>query len=319
VLLIFTYLFLLPRFDSYIMGMALTILLGAGIGMTDSSCPTILDNVFVSQYRSALGAGQVFFGAGAFLPPAVTSLFIMNSIEWQYMYYTFALLALVILLMVPAISKGPAGKDRAAQPDGRVPMRTLLTRKVILAEVILLGISTFTYCALSSIIHTYTVSYVMGYGGIDEAAAVSSLTLYSVGAVTGSILFTIALRKYHGTLLLYINPALTLIVMGICIINPGIYSFMVMFFLAGLFLGVLFSVLIGVASDIFPGHTAIAASLVAFVGGFADILSPIVTGVIETGYGIVTAFNLTLLLVFAMLAAGVILRAVYIKRNRRLA
>ena len=49
-------------------------------------------------------------------------------------------------------------------------------------------------------------------------------------------------------------------------------------FTAGFFLGVLFSVIVAVATRIGYERISVASSLVATAGGLSDILTPIVTG-----------------------------------------
>jgi MFS family permease len=190
------YLALIPRLSSYPAAVMLAVIAGIGQGMQDSSCPVLLKRVFPDTYSSALGASQFFFGAGCFLPPAIMTFLLLNNLSWHWMYYVFGVLAVSIVSLVPFI---PSSYNTKREEIGRSKPSHFgreLSEKGLMT-FFLLCISIFTYCATTSIIHTYTPVYIMSFN-IEEASAVSVLTIFSVGSMIGSLFFTWFLRKHEG-------------------------------------------------------------------------------------------------------------------------
>jgi MFS family permease len=68
--------------------------------------------------------------------------------------------------------------------------------------------------------------------------------------------------------------------LGIGMLCKTTFAFFITYFIAGFFLGVIFSVLVSIAVSLKPLHAGIAAATIGFVGGGADILSPLLTGAI---------------------------------------
>lgn len=307
--LISLFLGILPITTNYYIALILVAMAGFGMGMQDSACPVILSIEFPNSYGSAMSASQAFFGAGCFLPPLIMSILLTNGLSWKYMYFSFLALSLVLLAAIPFMktignkTNKPADKELSS-------LFVNLNRKAVIFTLFFL--ITFTYCAVTNTFHTYTSSYVMSFG-ITESVSVNVLTLFSVGAMVGSIVFMAVLKKLHTTSVLLLNSSVALAAVVAAVLLKSITGFLLLFSIAGFFYGVIFSVLVTLSTELMPSHAALAASLVAFVGGSADVVSPIITGAFVGSFGIGSAFVYAIAMAVITAVSSLLLRMVYKK------
>ena len=74
--------------------------------------------------------------------------------------------------------------------------------------------------------------------------------------------------------------------------------------MAGFFLGVLFSVIVTLATGLKPSHASLAAAAVAVVSGASDTANPLITGPLLTTLGMGMAYPYTMLVLAITLAAS---------------
>jgi MFS family permease len=79
-------------------------------------------------------------------------------------------------------------------------------------------------------------------------------------------------------------------------------------FVAGFFLGVLFSVIIAIATRIGYQRIGVASALVATAAGASDILTPIITGFLVGIFGITISYYYVILMIIITLVATVVLQ-----------
>ena len=72
--------------------------------------------------------------------------------------------------------------------------------------------------------------------------------------------------------------------------------------------GVLFSVIVAIATRIGYDRISVASSLVATAGGLSDILTPIVTGFLVGRLGVGFSFKYAIIMIAVSIAAAVVLR-----------
>lgn len=305
----------IPTVQNYTAALLFTALAGVGQGMQDSSCPNMLAEIFPLSYSSAMGASQAFFGIGCFLPPMIMSFLLANELSWKYMYYILAALAFAILLLTPFVKNGAktAASESRPREHETQPVKKSAYNAVLYA---ILAVVTFTYCAVVNICHTYTSSYITSLG-VHEDIAVSVLTMFSVGSMAGSLVFTLVLKKTRADSVLWVNSLAGALFLFIGLILKNTMDFFIFFTLAGFFFGVLFSVLITISVELMPSHTAMAAALIAFIGGASDITTPLITGKFVMQSGIVSAFHYAIVMAVIALAASVLLKALRLKNGKR--
>lgn len=313
------YLGLMPTMHSYPLALALMALAGMGMGMQDCACPVVLACEFPDSYGSAMSAGQAFFGAGCFLPPLVMSFLLFTGLSWKFMYYGFLIIAAAMLVGFPFMHAGRVVRmdEEAQTPDAEpTPRAPRSRRRIPLFAAVF--IADFSYCAILNVFHTYTNSYVMSFG-VPESTAVNVLTMFSVGAMIGSIAFMVVLKRLHTTTVLLMNSIIALAALALAMHLKTLPAFFILFTVAGIFSGVIYSVLVTLSTELMPSHAAMAASMVGFVGSSSDILTPLITGAIVTRIGIAGAFGYNLAACIVTSAAAVLLVGLYRREKRHMA
>lgn len=313
VLFLLTFLVGIPLTDNYAAAIIMSAIAGVGMSTQDTSCAVILRQTFPDSYSSSLSAGQAFFSIGCFTPPLLMGIALARSIEFQWVYLLIALIGFAMLLVIPfmKLSGDAVHQEEKPEPAKLKPV-ILFHRKW---GYVLLGIACFGYFGATNTIHTYTATFVESFG-IAESISVSVLTVYSVGCMIGSFVFIPVLKKIHETSVLWMNMLLAFICLVSAMLFQTAAAFFVFYFIAGFFCGVLFSVLVSIAVSLNPMHAGIAAAAVGFVGGGADILSPLITGAIITVTSIQSTFYYCIVLCGICIAAAAGYRVMY-KRGLR--
>ena len=134
------------------------------------------------------------------------------------------------------------------------------------------------------------------------------LTVYNVGSVAGSFIFLFLLEKMQAQAVLILNNIGAFVVLIIALIVNAVSMYFIGVFFAGFFLGVLFSVIVAVATRIGYERISVASSLVATAGGISDVLTPIVTGFLVGRLGVGISFKYAILMIVISIAAAVILQ-----------
>lgn len=302
----------LPVSHNYIVALAVSAIAGVGMSTQDTSCAIILRRVFPDSYSSSLSAGQAFFSIGCFLPPLLMGIALAENIGFQWVYFLLALIGFSMLLVLPfmKLPDGVGAPDGEEETPRTAPVR-LSSRKW---GYILLGTACFSYFGTTNTIHTYTAIFVESFG-IPESVSVSVLTVYSIGCMIGSFVFIPVLKKIHETSVMWINMLAAFVSLLLAAALHTAAAFFVFYFITGFFCGVLFSVLVSIAVSLNPMHAGIAAAAVGFVGGGADILSPLITGAIITRTDIRSTFYYCVTLCAVCAAAAVGYRMMY--RHRK--
>lgn len=306
--LLFCFQAFLPHAGGIPFALFLAMLGGVGMGTQDAACPVILTQVFPTHYPSAMSAGQAFFGAGCFLPPLIMSFMLAGGLPFYYTYYIFAGLCVVMLAILPLMKLDGKAPVHIEEPTlKREGQRTGLRLEKVLPWV-LFGVMCIAYCATTNTINMYTASYASSLG-IAEERAVNVLTLYNVGSMVGSLGFAVVLRRVKPVNLLCLNLAGALVSLGAVVLTRSFAALAVFYFLAGLFLGVLFSIAVTLAVGLCKGRAGRAGAIVAMLSGVADTSVPLITGAVITAAGI--GVNLWFALGFGALAllAAVLYRA----------
>lgn len=276
----------IPLTTSFPVAIVLSVLAGIGMSTQDTCCAVILSEAFPESYSSALSGGQAFFSIGCFLPPLLMGIALGQNISFKLVYLLLAVVGVAMLFLIPFMKVRKGARVNIEEVTiGAEPVR--LKNKLL--GYLFLGVACFCYFGTTNTIHTYTATFVQSFG-ITESIAVSVLTVYSVGCMIGSFAFIPILRKVAETKVLWVNMTFTLVCLVVAMQLKTVPVFFVAYFIAGCFAGVLFSVLVSIAVSLNPLHAGMAAATIGFVGGGADILSPLITGAIITRTDIQSTF-----------------------------
>ena len=129
-----------------------------------------------------------------------------------------------------------------------------------------------------------------------------------MGGVIGSFVFVRVLKKVKAQVVLLVNNICAMAAILAALLINTVEAYFIGMFTAGFFLGVLFSVIVAIATRIGYDRISVASSLVATAGGLSDILTPIVTGFLVGRLGVGFSFKYAIIMIAVSIAAAVVLR-----------
>jgi fucose permease len=292
----------IPTMPTYYLGLLFAALGGAGMGAQDTVCPVLLSVAYKKNYEGSLSAGQALFGLGCFVTPFLVGVMLSMNQPFYYSYYILVIVPVIMLSVIP-FTKINVKEDKEKQGETVQP---IYVKNKILAYGGILVVCA-AYCAVVNSIGLYTSSYAE-YIGIEEANAAFILTIYNVGAVIGALAFIFILRKIIPQKILIMNSIIALFAMVAVLFTKQMIVYIVGLFIAGFFLGVLFSVIVAIATRIGYQRIGVASALVATVAGASDILTPIITGFLVGIFGIAASYYYVILMIMITLLATVVLQ-----------
>lgn len=302
VLLTGSFLVGVPLVPNFYAGMVFAFLGGVGMGTQDAVCPVMLSAAFKKNYASALSGGQGLFGVGTFVTPFLIGVLLSNKLPFYWSYFTLAAVAIVMFVLTFFVKE--VKQETTAEAEEHVV--PLYAKKPWLAYAgIFLVVAAFS--AASSSLGLYTTNFAMSTG-VSEANAQFMFTVYNIGCVLGGFLFVWVLRYVKSQTVLLVNCICAFVaILAATVINTTAFYFIGLF-VAGLFLGVLFSVIVAIATRIGYKRMSIAGALVAIGSGIADFITPVVTGKVITSLGVGFAFTFTLIMLGVCIASAALLK-----------
>ena len=292
----------IPTIVNYYGGLVFAFLGGVGMGAQDTVCPVLLSAVYKENYAGSLSAGQALFGLGNFTMPFLVGVLLSGSLPFYYSYYILLLVPVIMLVCIP-FAKMEAKDQREEEAEGVKPLYAK-NQMLVYGALILVCAS---YSAVVNSIGLYTSSFAESLG-ISASTSAFMLTTYNVGCVVGSVAFVAILKKVKVQKVLLINCLCALAAIGVALIMNMVAVYFTGLFVAGFFLGVLFSVIVTIATRIGYQHISIAGSLVATAGGASDILTPVVTGFLVGKLGVGIAFPYAMLMTVISIVGAVVLQ-----------
>mgnify|MGYP001622995149 FL=1 len=302
VILIMAYLIGLPLVVNFYAGMFFACLGGIGMGAQDTVCPVLLSAVFKRNYAGSLSVGQAMFGLGSFATPFLIGILLTWHLPFYGAYYILLVIPVLMLICIPFVHL----QEHSAEGKKTEQVEPLYTKSKLIAWGALL-ILCAAYSAVVNTLGLYISSFAESIG-ISSANAAFMLTVYNVGSVTGSFVFVLILRKVKPQTVLIINNLFALAAVVLVLGVDHTAALFSGFLCAGFFLGVLFSVIVTVATRIGYERISIASSIVATAGGGSDILTPIITGFLVGRMGIRISFYYTALMIVISLAAALLIK-----------
>lgn len=292
----------IPLFPNYYAGLIFAFCGGMGMTAQDTVCPVLLSSVYKKNYAGSLSGGQALFGMGGFVTPFLIGVALSRNVNFFYAYYILAAFAIVMLICIPF-----AGLNFKADKGGTNEMvKPLYTKNRTATKIALLAFCV-SYSATVNVMGLYISSFAESIG-ISPASSAFMLTVYNVGCVLGSIAFIFILKHVRELVVLLANNLIALIVLAIALIVNRASLYFVIFPIAGFFLGVLFSVIVTVATRIDYTRISVAGSHVAMASGFSDITTPIITGWLVVSFGIAFSFKYVIFMIIISIICVLVLK-----------
>ena len=297
----------IPLLPNYYAGMAAAFLGGVGMGAEDAVCPLMLSTSCRNNYAGALSAGQAFFCVGGFAMPFLIGVMLSENLPFYGSFYVLTGIALVLLACLPFV-KLDKQDTKADSPQDQEQVKPLYAKKLWLAYAgALVGVA--CYSGAVNVLSLYTASFAQSIG-ISEANAAFMLTAYNVGGVIGSLAFTWILKKVREQIIIILNSIIGIIALATAIIFQKTEVYFICLFIAGTFLGVMFSLFVAITTRIGYKRISVASSYVAIAGGIADIMTPILSGALVGVFGVGCSFYYSLVMVAVMLASSILVNVV---------
>lgn len=294
-----------PLFPNYYAGMAAAFLGGVGMGAEDAVCPLMLSVSCRNNYAGALSAGQAFFCVGSFTMPFLVGVMLSERLPFYGAFYVLTAIALILLACLPFVKLEKQTKKEETQEQ---QVKPLYTKKLWLAYAgALIGVA--CYSGAVNVLSLYTASFAQSRG-ISEANAAFMLTIYNVGGVIGSFAFTWILKKVKERIIVIVNSTIGMVALAAAILLNRTEIYFISLFIAGTFLGVMFSLFVAITTRIGYKRISVASSYVAIAGGISDIMTPILSGALVGVFGVGCAFYYALVTVVLMLASSILVNAV---------
>ncbi|MEA4820775.1 MAG: MFS transporter [Erysipelotrichales bacterium] len=302
IILISIFLIGIPTIQNYYIGLLFAFLGGVGMGSQDTVCPMLLSLSFKdNNYASSLSAGQALFGLGTFTTPFLVGYLLSNQLPFYGSYYALLIVPAIMLICVP-FAKLPNSSD-GNKKELIIPLYSKNKFLSYMSSLIVCA----TYSAAFNVLGLYMSSFGESIG-MDPATSAYLLTIYNIGAVVGSLIFIVILRNIKAQNILIFNTLMAGISLIISMVVNKAEIYYLFFFVTGLFLGVLFSVIIAIATRIGYQRISVAGSLVATASGASDIFTPIVTGILIMTFGIRFSLIYALIMILVACVFAIILK-----------
>lgn len=296
------FLFGIPTIVNYYAGLCFAFLGGIGMGAQDTVCPVLLSVAFQKNYAGSLSAGQALFGLGNFATPFLVGILLAGNKPFFLSYYILLAVPVIMLVCMPFVKLDM--KAHAQNQEESVQPLYVKHKLPAYGAILLICAA---YSAVVNTLGLYLSSFAQNIG-ISESVAAFMLTVYNVGCVAGSFAFVMVLKRVKAQVVLLVNNICAMAAIVAALIINTVEAYFIGMFIAGFFLGVLFSVIVAIATRIGYDRISVAGSIVATAGGLSDILTPIVTGFLVSRLGVGFSFKYAVIMIAISIAAAVVLR-----------
>ena len=259
--------------------------------------------------------GQLAFGAASFFSPLIYSYLVKNlftgnnfflikilekwvpeSLPWVSVYYLFAGIALVMLLVISRV-KFPQVKLKS---DEKVDVKQDLAMLIKQPIVWLFFVGIFCYVGTEQGIANWVSQFLQDYHGADPATTGAQVISYFWGLLTvGCLLGLVLLKLMDSRQVLMIFTVGAMVALAFGLLGSGLVVF-IAFALCGFFLSVMWSILISLAlNSVKLAHGTLSGILCSGIVGGAVV--PLLIG------GLADVLGLKLAMFFLFLPLGYIL------------
>ncbi len=272
---------------------------GAGMSCQDAISPLILSRVFTKNYSSSLSAGQSLYGLGGFAMSFMIGFMLHGNLPFSYANIVLSIVGFSMLVIIPSTKWEGSGdtEDEKVKP---IKLKNPRPAKFIVCVIVIL------YCSICGSLASYMTTIMESLGNSQEVSAYI-LSVYNLFALLGSLAFAVILRKVSESAVLAFNSISTLLVFTASVLINKTAFYFVGMAITGFFTGVLFSIIVAIATRIDYEHISLAGAYISMFGGIGDIITPVITSKLVSIYSVhVINKVVIILLVFMSLLSAVI-------------
>ncbi len=297
---------------NYNYAIALAFIGGLAHGFMDTPAMSLLFDIFVGNTGPAMSVVQLFFSGGGVFTSLLASWFIKDNLDYRIIF--MIILALNVGLLVVAFM---AAYPLISRHKGKKALIIYENKPKIYREGLLLLFSTITAASYTSIVMTWLPTYLNVVKGIDNSLAVSGLSFYQIGAVSGSLVFALVLKRYHTTQIIAVNPLFGIIVFGLLLFSNNLVIMFCLIGLSGVFMGLFFSLCINMGGELFMEYAGTITGLVASSSMLGGTVVIWLSGKLVGDVGVDRIIVFAVVLLGLLLILGNIFRFSYLKLKPR--
>lgn len=290
----------MPMVRSLTGGMLMCVLGGLSYGMTNTTMLALIFDCYAGSGKTQIAQVriQTVYALGGILVPFGASLLLAGGMPWKYLYWICGLATLVMIVAHHFITFPPVAV-RTAQENGYV--RTPRMSR----EGVLLILATFCLYGAHTIGMTWITTLAASRTQMASADAVRVLSIFSLGALIGSLVIMGLMHRFSNLQMLTWLPVLAMVFFAVCTLTSRSWLFGACTLLAGMCTGSLFNLLVGVGGYMFPKASGTISGVLTTASGSASLVLPALTGwmldTISVQKMFCTAFVLLLLGITAVL------------------
>ena len=284
---------------NYYLAFVCAFLGGIGMSCQDTISPLILSRVFTKNYSSSLSAGQSLYGLGGFAISFMIGVMLHANMPFSMANIILSLIGISMLVIIPS-TKWEGEGETEEEKVKPIKLKDPRPAKAMMCVIIIL------YCCTCSTLASYMTTIMESLGNSQEVSAYV-LSAYNLCALLGSLAFSFILRKVSESAVLAFNSISTLIVFAITVLVNKSAMYFVGMSITGFFTGVLFSIIVAIATRIDYEHISVAGAYISMFGGLGDIITPVITGSLVSAYGVTVVNKVVIVLLLMMTALSVVI------------
>lgn len=292
--------------QNFYMAMFFALIGGIAHGLMDSPAISMLIDIFGRDSGPAMSFVQVFFASGSAITSTLTSLIIKKNMNWKLIYALYAIVGIVVIAIV-LTARYPKRYKGEPIDANESPKR----EPSFMREGLLLACTTFLLSSSSAVINTWLPTFANQEKNMTLISSVELLAKLQFGNIVGALLFAYILTKVHATVLLIINPLIALIGMMTIVFMPNISALSV--FVVGMVMGVLFSLALNIAGEMFPQSSGKATGFIGSASMSAGMTTVFLTGKLYPYTGFQHLFTFVLILLSLAICLATWFRTLYLK------
>jgi fucose permease len=295
IFVISSYLFLLGNAFGFFL--ILLIISGLAIGIFKTGALALIGDISKSAkgHTSTMNAVEGFFGVGAIIGPFIVSYFLIQGVDWKWLYIVAATLC-VVLIAAALLVKYPHTMKKSDEPADI--KRTI--RMVRDPYALGFSLKAFLYVSVEAAIYVWMPTLISGYKGNLVFIAIYALPIFFILRATGRFLGAWMMAHFNWAVVLSISSFLILL----CYVGSflGRSHAVVLLPLSGLFMSVIYPTINSKGISCFPksSHGAVAGIILFFTAAGAA-LGPLAMGTISDLFGSDARYGFVLATIFAAL------------------
>lgn len=281
---------------------------GLAHGLMDTPGMSLLFDALTGNTGPAMSIIQVFFAGGSVLTTLMASWFIRYNINFQWIFVVILIINILLLILVLITRYPPISGKKTSRQYLAFEVKPSIKR-----EGLILFFCSLLASSYNAIMSTWLPTYIEQIKLFDVASSVSTLSLLQIGALIGSFVFALVLRKLHTTVLMGFNPMIGAILLSLLLVTTNSMIIQMAVFGLGFTMGVYFSLCINMGGELFIENAGAATGAIATASMAGSTVVVWLSGRFIETVGITTIYYCTLVVMILLIVLANAFRFQYRK------